>query len=285
MGAHRVMQIAERLYIEGHISYPRTESARSKVRFPRDARACASHPELGNSFVAEMRASAANANGAERDARRERANDTTKTFAQPAFRVPRGGVDAGDHPPITPASAARSPSDVGGVDAWRVYDLVVRRFVAACARDCVVEQQTLVLEAGGELFDAFSCVVKRAGWTEAMPWRAPTETRFFFANASGDVETLETVSTLAVAGVALEPGLTSPPPRMTESELIGLMETHGIGTDASIPSHIHNVEKRRYVAIEQKSRTVDVTDLGGALVAGYEPGRRRARVAGDAARC
>ena len=274
MGAHRVMQIAERLYIEGHISYPRTESSAfpKGFDFQETLRACASHPELGNSFVAEMRASAANANGAERDARQSvsRTNDTTKTFAQPAFRVPRGGVDAGDHPPITPASAARSPSDVGGVDAWRVYDLVVRRFVAACARDCVVEQQTLVLEAGGELFDASSCVVKRAGWTEAMPWRAPTETRFFFANASGDVETLETVSTLAVAGVALEPGLTSPPPRMTESELIGLMETHGIGTDASIPSHIHNVEKRRYVAIEQKSRTVDVTDLGGALVAGYD---------------
>ena len=184
--------------------------------------------------MAEMRASAANANGAERDARRERTNDTTKTFAQPAFRVPRGGVDAGDHPD-PPASAARSPSDVGGVDAWRVYDLVVRRFVAACARDCVVEQQTLVLEAGGELFDAFSCVVKRAGWTEAMPWRAPTE-RAFSPTPPGDVEALETVSTLAVAGVALEPGLTSPPPRMTESELIGLMETHGIGTDASIPS-------------------------------------------------
>ena len=261
MGAHRVMQIAERLYIEGHISYPRTESSAfpKGFDFRETLAACASHPELGNSTVAEMRAfleeSVANAN----DASSKKADDDEK--AQPAFRVPRGGVDAGDHPPITPASAARSPSDVGGVDAWRVYDLVVRRFVAACARDCVVEQRALVLEAGGELFDAFSCVVKRAGWTEAMPWRAPAETRFANVNVN---------ETLAVAGVALEPGLTSPPPRMTESELIGLMEAHGIGTDASIPSHIHNVEKRRYVAIDQKTRTVDVTDLGGALVAGYD---------------
>lgn len=258
MGAHRVMQIAERLYIEGHISYPRTESSAfpKGFDFRETLAACASHPELGNSTVAEMRAflSVANAN----DASSKKSDENEK---QPAFRVPRGGVDAGDHPPITPASAARSPSDVGGVDAWRVYDLVVRRFVAACARDCVVEQRALVLEAGGELFDAFSCVVKRAGWTEAMPWRAPAETRFANVNVN---------ETLAVAGVALEPGLTSPPPRMTESELIGLMEAHGIGTDASIPSHIHNVEKRRYVAIDQKSRTVDVTDLGGALVAGYD---------------
>jgi len=262
MGAHRVMQIAERLYIEGHISYPRVESSAfpKGFDFRETLAACASHPELGNSTVAEMRAfleeSVANAND---DASSKKADDDEK--AQPAFRVPRGGVDAGDHPPITPASAARSPSDVGGVDAWRVYDLVVRRFVAACARDCVVEQRALVLEAGGELFDACSCVVKRAGWTEAMPWRAPAETRFANVNVN---------ETLAVAGVALEPGLTSPPPRMTESELIGLMEAHGIGTDASIPSHIHNVEKRRYVAIDQKSRTVDVTDLGGALVAGYD---------------
>ena len=271
MGAHRVMQIAERLYIEGRISYPRTESS----AFPRGfdfretLRACVCHPDLGDGMVAEMLAEAEsssaeankNAETKEKDARDGRAKSEKKN-AQPAFRAPRGGVDAGDHPPITPASAASSPADVGGVDAWRVYDFIVRRFVAACARDCVCATRAIALEVGGELFDASSSETKQKGWTEAMPWRAPRETRFARAFVAGDAT--------RVSSVRLASDVTSPPRAMTESELISLMEAHGIGTDASIPTHIKNVEKRRYVTIDEKSRVVDVTDLGFALVSGYD---------------
>merc|ERR1719419_628905 len=42
---------------------------------------------------------------------------------------------------------------------------------------------------------------------------------------------------------------TKPPDYLQESELIALMDKHGIGTDASIPQHIKNVCERHYVDV------------------------------------
>lgn len=64
-------------------------------------------------------------------------------------------------------------------------------------------------------------------------------------------------------------GKTSPPDYLSESDLISLMEKHGIGTDASIAVHINNICERNYVSI-QAGRKVVPTELGITLVRGYQ---------------
>ncbi|KAK3283686.1 hypothetical protein CYMTET_8631 [Cymbomonas tetramitiformis] len=47
------------------------------------------------------------------------------------------------------------------------------------------------------------------------------------------------------------------------------MEKHGIGTDASIPTHINNIIERNYVKVESGRRVVP-TPLGVTLIKGYQ---------------
>ena len=42
----------------------------------------------------------------------------------------------GDHPPITPVRSA-TETELGGGDAWRVYDYVARHFLGSVSPDAV----------------------------------------------------------------------------------------------------------------------------------------------------
>jgi DNA topoisomerase III len=73
---------------------------------------------------------------------------------------------------------------------------------------------------------------------------------------------------VSITKSSLREGKTKPPGFLTESELLTLMEKHGIGTDASMASHIENIATRNYVTLGP-GRTLQPTPLGQALVHGF----------------
>ena len=89
-----------------------------------------------------------------------------------------------------------------------------------------------------------------------MPWLSISEHQ--------SVPNLKENDVCPVVKVNLLDRKTNPPDYLTESELITLMEKHGIGTDASIPTHINNIGQRNYVTIVS-GRKLQPTNLGNGM--------------------
>ena len=251
MGPAAAMHAAERLYLEGYLSYPRTEST--------------AYPSSMD-IVATLQAQTRHAIW----------GDYVSELLRDGYTKPKGGVDCGDHPPITPCRFAQA-GELSG-DMARAYDLVTRHFIATVSADAVYLQTRIAARIGDEVFTAKGRQLIRPGWKAVM------QLRYGF-DSDSDEETwgdegredntahlppFKGGDTFAMtdSSVPLEERMTEPPGHLTEAELITLMERHGIGTDASIPTHINNICERNYVQIAAGRRLVP-TRLGTVLVQGY----------------
>ncbi|XP_052188830.1 DNA topoisomerase 3-beta isoform X2 [Diospyros lotus] len=233
LGPQLAMQLAERLYTQGFISYPRTESTTypSSFDFRGVLGALVNNPAWGT---------------------------YSRTLLSDGYVKPRSGTDAGDHPPITPMRVATE--DMLGIDAWRLYQYVCQHFLGTVSPDCKYVRTKIEFSVGGEFFHCVGQQVTVKGYTSIMPWLAVNEKNLpQFAEG----EKIE------ISKVELYEGKTAPPDYLSESELISLMEKNGIGTDASIPVHINNICERNYVQV-QAGRRLAPTALGISLIRGYQ---------------
>lgn len=106
----------------------------------------------------------------------------------------------------------------------KIYDLVVRRFLAVLYPPFLYEQTTMRGEVAGETFLAKGKVVKDAGWREAYEIQEDME-------EDEEVEILEQTlpdikkgSGFAVERIELSKGKTKPPAPFTEATLLSAME-------------------------------------------------------------
>lgn len=151
-------------------------------------------------------------------------------------------------------------ADLDG-DAWRIYNYICLYFLATLAKDLRYKQTTAHIQIGNEFFTSTTNVLVDAGYTTIMTWQA--------FEASQLTQPFSRGEKININDARIVERQTGPPDYLTESELITLMEKHGIGTDASIPVHINNICQRNYVAIVSGRKLVPST-LGKVLVHGYQ---------------
>lgn len=219
--AAKILQVAEGLYAEGHISYPRTDTNKYRPGFD---------------FEQPLRAAA-------------QGLGVRPPLARPSPR--QGNLDDGAHTPIYPIT----PYAGSGL-SLEVWRYVAKRFLAnAFYADAVKRLRSAELNIAGVKLRASGSELVEPGFFEAYEYFRPKDS---------PMPELAVGERLKITSLRLHEGKTKPPDRLTEAELLKLMEEHGIGTDATRAGFPQLIRERGY-AVKEKG-AFKPTPLGMKLI-------------------
>ncbi|MDX6651258.1 MAG: topoisomerase [Solirubrobacterales bacterium] len=206
------MRTAEDLYMDGLISYPRTDNTVYPPSLP--------VRELIVSMAQVPDFSAAQS-----------------LLGKSQLTPTRGKKETTDHPPIHPTQAI-DPSTLEGPKR-RVYELVVRRFLATFAEPMITESTRADIEAGSETYFIRGSVLIDPGYAAIYTYAR---------SADEEIPKLEQGQELPLDGDAwMVDKETQPPARISQGKLIEMMEERGLGTKATRADIIQKLFYRGYV--------------------------------------
>ncbi|MFT4945547.1 MAG: DNA topoisomerase-1 [Halovenus sp.] len=211
--AQQAMSVAEELYTEGYITYPRTDN----TVYPDDLDPAA--------LVEAFRGSAFD-------------DAASHLLDRDTLDPTEGDEETTDHPPIHPTTelpARRSLDD----DEWEIYELVVRRFLATVADPAEWAHLRVTAAVDDYRLKANGKRLLERGYHRVYPYTSTSETR---------LPAVEEGETLAVEESRLEQKETQPPRRYGQSRLIKEMEKRGLGTKSTRHNVIEKLYDRGYVS-------------------------------------
>jgi DNA topoisomerase I len=224
----RTLQIAERLYLDALISYPRTSSQ----KLPPSIRYREILSNLGG---------------------------LQKEYGAPVEELLRGDLrpregDKSDnaHPAIYPTGElprrSLDPSE------GRLFDLIVRRFLACFGQDAIRERLSVEISVSEHVFRMTGRRTLRAGWMRYYSKYTGIEDRNIPALKEGDALSVVRVDCTE----RFEPG----PSRYNQSSLLEKMERESIGTKATRAETISTLIGRGYISGD----SLAATDLGISVI-------------------
>jgi DNA topoisomerase-1 len=220
----RASDIAQRLYLEALISYPRTSSQKLPPAINYEA-------ILKNlSRVSEYQ------------------KLTAELLAKPELTPREGKKEDPAHPAIYPTG--NLPERVLDDSERRIWDLVVRRFMAVLGEPAIRQSVKACIDVNGHHFYLRGRQTLKEGW---LRFYKP-----YIRSEEVILPPIEEGQTINVRKVILEDKFTKPPPRYNPGSILKKMEEAGIGTKATRADIIQTLYDRKYVRDER----IVVTDLG-----------------------
>jgi DNA topoisomerase-1 len=225
------MNIAESLYLAGLISYHRTDNT--------------TYPDtLDLKALVKMFLE----NG-------EFGKHARILLAKKRLKPTAGKKRTTDHPPIHPVSEASK--EKLAKNEWKIYELIVRRFLATLSDAAKWEDTNVRLEIGGEPLEAKGRVLKEQGFLAVYPYQKKEEL-LLPPLKKGELVTLEQLELVEKE--------TKPPNRISQAGLIKKMEDLGLGTKSTRHEIVGKLYERAYV----QGTPVKPTEKAFALIDSLE---------------
>jgi len=206
------MKLAEDLYTGGYISYPRTEN----TEYPKSLNMRSVLEKLKESDFKD---------------------EVNEILAQEKIYPSKGKRSTTDHPPIYPTAGATSDKMKG--DKWKLYELIVRRFLATVGPNAKAEITKCVIDVEGEKFTSNGYVLKEQGWKKYYKKYLTTTEVKLPVMKEGDVVDIRSMSIMDAE--------TKPPYRYNQGSLIQEMDRLQLGTKSTRHDIIGKLFSRNYV--------------------------------------
>ena len=224
----RVLTIAERLYLDALISYPRTSSQ----KLP---------PTIGyRNILSGLRKITPYRGFAD------------ALLARGELRPREGKKVDPAHPAIYPTG--KPPERRLSNEESKIYGLIVRRFLAAFGTPTVRLTTTVSIECKGCRFFLYGRRILDEGWTAFYKPYVESEEAILPPLKVGD--------RIPFKDVAASMHFTEPPPRYNPASLLRAMEKHNIGTKATRADITGTLYERGYVRGEH----MVATDIGFTVI-------------------
>ncbi len=219
----KTLQLAQSLYEDSLITYPRTSSQ----KIP---------PTINlQSILTRL------------SENKEYESIVNKIMENRWFKIFQGKKDDPAHPAIHPTGLEPKKLEK---DEGRLYDLIVRRFLAAFAPPAEKENTQVEVDAGGEIYVASGSRLKEPGWTEFYGK--------YFRNKGEELPEFEEGEVIALKKKTKTKKETQPPKRYTQASIVAELEKRRLGTKATRSVIVDTLFKRGYVTGKQ----LEVTDFG-----------------------
>jgi len=220
----RTSNIAQRLYLEALISYPRTSSQ----KLP---------PEINYEAILKKLSKV------------HKYKKLAKELLAKTKLNPREGTKKDSaHPAIY--STGELPERELHDSEKRVFDLIVRRFMAVFSKEAIKQSMKVHIKVNDHLFHLRGRQTLKEGWLHFYEPYVRSEEVFLPPIKEGQ--------TIKVKKLISEDKFTKPSPRYNPSSLLKKMEETGIGTKATRANIIQTLYDRKYVREER----MVVTNLG-----------------------
>jgi len=222
----QTLSIAEKLYLQAAISYPRTSSQQIPVSIGWE------HILKALTMQGSLESAALSVIGGKLSPIQGKKTD-------PA------------HPAIFPTG--EPPHNLEPKEQ-RLYELIARRFISSFSEGEIKERYSLEIRCGKHFFHASTVNIKSAGWSAI----------YNFDN-DRHIPSLPSVSEgtkVIFVNVDVTRTSVSPPPRYNQNTLLERMENDNIGTKATRAEVISTLVERGYIS----GGSLELSDLGFAVV-------------------